>query len=271
MTDTDKVFAGSIPSIYDQYLGPLIFEPYAADLATRLAFLPAGNLLETAAGTGIVTRALANYLDPGVRIVASDLNQPMLDHAASRLSSRRVSWQQANALALPFEDASFDAVVCQFGVMFFPDRPKAYSEALRVLKPGGAFLFNVWDTIEENDFARVTTDALKVLFPSDPALFLSRTPHGHHDVGTIKRELTAAGFSHIKIETVAHRSRAPSARDPAVGYCQGTPLRNEIEARDATRLQEATDAAAQAIAAEFGSGPVDGKIQAHVVFAARTP
>jgi ubiquinone/menaquinone biosynthesis C-methylase UbiE len=269
MTDTDKVFAGSIPSIYDQYLGPLIFEPYAADVAKRLAFLPGGDLLETAAGTGIVTRALTNYLDPGVRIIATDLNQPMLEHAASRLSSERVTWRQANALSLPFEDASFDAVVCQFGVMFFPDRPKAYREALRVLKPGGAFLFNVWDKIEENEFARVTTDALKAIFPGDPPLFLARTPHGHHDVGTIESELRVAGFSQIKIETLAHHSRALSAREPAFGYCQGTPLRNEIEGRDATRLQEATDAAAQAIAGQFGRGPVDGKIQAHVVFAVR--
>jgi len=269
MADSDKVFAGSIPALYERYLGPLIFAPYAADLAERLSDLRDGQILETAAGTGVVTRGLARRLPEGVRIVATDLNQPMLDHAATLLSSPRVSWRQADALALPFEASSFDAVVCQFGVMFFPDRLKAYREALRVLKPGGRLLLNVWDRIEENEFAFTVTRALDAVFPADPPLFLARTPHGHHDADVIGRELSAAGFSQVRIETLARRSRAATHRDPAIGFCQGTPLRNEIEARDAGRLQEATETAASAIAARFGTGPVDGKMQAHVVVAGR--
>ena len=267
MSEADKVFAGSIPALYDRYLGPLLFEPYAADLAGRLATLTEGRLLETAAGTGIVTRALATALPGEVRIVGTDLNQPMVDHAATRFSSARVTWWQADALDLPFGNAAFDAVVCQFGVMFFPDKIKAYGEARRVLKPGGRFVFNVWDRIEQNEFAQLVAGAVRDLFPRDPPMFLARTPYGHHDPRKIHDDLRQAGFAEVKCVTVANRSRAPSARDPAIGFCQGTPLRNEIEARDAARLQEATEAAAAAIAAKFGPGPVDGKIQAHVIVA----
>jgi len=265
MSETDKVFAGAVPALYDRYLGPLLFAPYAADLTGRLSDLTAGRLLEIAAGTGIVTRALDRVLPADVQILATDLNQPMLDHAARQLASPRVRWQQADALALPFEDGFVDVVVCQFGVMFFPDRLRAYREVRRVLKPGGRFLFNVWDRIEENEFAYLVTGAMKDLFPQDPPMFLQRVPHGHHDSETIRHELRQAGFTDVTCETLACRSRATSARDPATGYCQGTPLRNEIEARDVGRLQEATDAAADAIAARFGTGPVDGKIQAHIV------
>ena len=266
---TDKTFAGSIPAIYDRYLGPLIFQPYAADLARRLAVTPAGGVLETAAGTGVLTRALTRALAQAVTIVATDLNQPMLDFAAQQAGTARVAWRQADALALPFDDRTFDVVVCQFGAMFFPDKRAAYREALRVLKPGGRFVFNVWDRIEENEFADVATQALAAVFPHDPPRFLARTPHGYHDVARIRGELEAAAFTQIDSETIEHRSRAATFRDPAIGYCKGTPLRNEIEARDKGRLDEATDAAASAIAARFGRGPVDGKIKAHVIVAAR--
>jgi ubiquinone/menaquinone biosynthesis C-methylase UbiE len=269
MSETDKVFGGSIPALYDKYLGPLIFEPYAIDVAGRLSDLQEGCVLETAAGTGIVTRALDRALTGNVRILATDLNQPMLDHAAVRLSSTRVSWQQCDALALPFDDGSFDAVVCQFGVMFFPDRSKAYREVHRVLKPNGRFLFNVWDRIEENEFAHIVTNALSVLYSKDPPMFLARTPHGHYDIEAIRNELRDAGFERVHVDTIAKRSGAASHRDPAIGYCHGTPLRNEIEARDPGRLEDATNAAAKDIAAQFGFGPVDGKIQAHVIIADR--
>jgi SAM-dependent methyltransferase len=167
---------------------------------------------------------------------------------------------------LPFEDATFDAVVCQFGSMFFPDKPRAFSEARRVLKPGGAFVFNVWDRIEENEFADAVTTALESVFPRDPPRFLARTPHGYHDRARIEHDLASGGFAGVPgIATVAARSRANSPRAPAIAYCQGTPLRNEIEARDASRLGEATDIAADAVARRFGHGPVDGKIQAHIV------
>jgi SAM-dependent methyltransferase len=264
--DSDKVFSGSIPKLYETHLVPLIFEPYAEDLATRLASRSPVRVLEIAAGTGVVTRKLASVLPPGVAIVASDLNQPMLDEARAVGTRRSVEWRRADAMQLPFEDAMFDAVAGQFGVMFFPDKAKAFSEARRVLRPGGTFIFNVWDRIEENEFADTVTTALETLFPGDPPRFMARTPHGYHDPSIIGRDLKKGGFAAApRFDTIAARSRAASARIPAIAYCQGTPLRNEIEARDAARLGEATDIAANAISRRFGSGAVDGKIQAHIV------
>jgi ubiquinone/menaquinone biosynthesis C-methylase UbiE len=266
MLQTDKTFAGSVPENYDRYMVPLIFEPYAADLARRAAALSPGAVLETAAGTGVVTRALAPKLSPGASYIATDLNQAMLDHAASRQSPEsRIQWRQADALALPFGNAAFDLVCCQFGAMFFPDRTAGYREAKRVLKTGGHFLFNVWDRIEENVFADDVTNALAKLFPDDPPRFMVRTPHGYHDTALIRRELEAAGFSRVTIETRAEQSRAASPRIPALAFCQGTPLRAEIEARG--KLDAATDHAAAAIANKHGSGEVAAKIQAHVIVA----
>jgi SAM-dependent methyltransferase len=150
--------------------------------------------------------------------------------------------------------------------MFFPDKPKAFSEARRVLRPGGIFVFNVWDRIAENEFADAVTSALESVFPEDPPRFLARTPHGYHDRLTIERDLAKGGFGKpAQIATVAARSRAEFPRVPAIAYCQGTPLRNEIETRAAKRLDEATDIATAAIAQRFGPRAVDGKIQAHVV------
>ena len=270
MAETDKLFAGSIPEIYDRYLVPLIFDAYALDLAERLAKTGAQRVLETAAGTGVATRAIASRLPAQARIVATDLNQPMLDRAKARQShDDRIEWKQADALALPFEDQNFAAVVCQFGAMFFPDKVQAYKEARRVLKPGGCFLFSVWDRISENEFADVVVQALAVVFPNDPPRFLARTPHGYHDVERIRAELKAAGFTDISIDAVDHRSKASSPSDPAIAYCQGTPMRNEIEARDASRLQEATKLAAEAVARRFGTGAVDGRIRAFVISATR--
>ncbi|TGP92981.1 MULTISPECIES: class I SAM-dependent methyltransferase [unclassified Mesorhizobium] len=269
MLETDKLFAGSIPENYDRYMVPLIFEPFAADIARRAAALSPGAVLEIAAGTGVVTRALAPRLAPGASYVVTDLNQPMLDYAASRQTpDSRIAWRQADAMALPFEDAAFDLVCCQFGAMFFPNRASAYREARRVLKPGGRFLFNVWDRIEENVFADDVTNALARIFPDDPPRFLARTPHGYHDKALIRRDLEDAGFSDVAIETRAEQSRASSPRLPAVAYCQGTVLRTEIEARDAGKLDAATDYAAAAIADRHGSGEVAAKIQAHVIMAA---
>ena len=268
----DKVFAGRIPEIYETYAVPLMFEPYAADLATRVTRTAVTSVLEIAAGTGVVTRALATSLPASVSIVATDLNGPMLDYAASRGTSRPVQWRQADAMDLPFEDETFDAVVCQFGVMFFPDRTKAYAEARRVLKPGGTFLFNAWDAIRENEFADTVTAALRTHFPADPPVFLARIPHGYHDVTAIARDLVDGGFdAPPKVSRVTARSRAASARDAATAFCQGTPLRNEIEARDAAALEAATDVAAAAIAARFGAGAVEGKIQANVVVVTKSP
>lgn len=268
MLETDKTFAGSVPENYNRYMVPLIFEPFAADLARRAASLSPSAVLETAAGTGVVTRALAPRLSTSASYVVTDLNQPMLDYAASRQSpNSRIQWRQADALALPFDNAAFDLVCCQFGAMFFPDRTSGYREAKRVLKPGGHFLFNVWDRIEENVFADDVTNSLAKMFPDDPPRFLARTPHGYHDTALIRRELEDAGFSSVAIETRAEQSRASSPRIPAVAYCQGTPLRGEIEARAAGKLDAATDCAATAIADRHGSGEVAAKIQAHVIVA----
>ena len=265
-TDADKVFAGSIPRLYDTHLVPLIFEPYAEDLVNRLSSRTFSRILEIAAGTGVVTRALASTLPDSVSIVATDLNQAMLDHASAVGTKRAVEWRQADAMQLPFADATFDVVVCQFGVMFFPDKPRAFSEARRVLRPGGVFFFSVWDRIAENEFADTIEATLESIFRENPPRFLSRTPYGYHDRRVIERDLADGGFTAPPlIDTLAARSRAASPHLPAIAFCQGTPLRNEIEARDASGLGEATDLAAEAIAERFGRGDVDGKIQAHVI------
>jgi SAM-dependent methyltransferase len=264
--DGDRAFTGSIPQLYEEYLVPLIFEPYAIDIAARAARHRPSRVLELAAGTGAVTRQLAQTLAPDASIIATDLNQPMLDQAAAVGTARAVEWRQADAMQLPFADASFDLVACQFGVMFFPDKGDAFAEARRVLRPGGHLLFNVWDGIEENEFADTVTQALQELFPDDPPRFMARTPHGYHDTSVIARDLKAGGFAQTaEFATVAARSRAESAHRVAVAYCEGTLLRTEIEARAPGRLNEITRSVAAAIAHKFGGGAVDGKIQAHVV------
>ncbi|WGS23526.1 MULTISPECIES: class I SAM-dependent methyltransferase [unclassified Bradyrhizobium] len=269
MPASDKEFVGSIPELYDRLLVPLLFEPYARDLAQRVRTCQPRDLLETAAGTGAATRALSSELGRNTRIVVTDLNEPMLARARSRMPDRPdITWRQADALALPFEGASFDVVACQFGAMFFPDRVKGYAEARRVLRPGGRFLFNVWDRIEENEFADVVIQALQTIFPDNPPQFLARTPHGYHDTVRIRADLTAAEFKDIAIETITHRSRAASPQDPAIAFCQGTPMRGEIESHGAPALEAATKSAADALARRFGTGAIDGRIQALVISAA---
>jgi SAM-dependent methyltransferase len=264
--DADKRFTGSIPAAYDRYVVPMFFQPYALDLARRLRDLTAGQMLELAAGTGVVTRTLASALPADVAIVATDLNQSMLDHAASIGTERPVEWRQADAMALPFPDRSFDVVVCQFGVMFFPDKSRGFAEALRVLKPGGLLLFSSWDRLEENELAHAVTLALAAVFPDDPPRFMARVPHGYYDRGVIAEDLVTAGFADLPLmETVPGRSRAASAREVAVGICQGTPVRHEIDARDASRLEDATDAATEYVTRRFGAGPIDALMQAHVI------
>jgi SAM-dependent methyltransferase len=190
----------------------------------------------------------------------------MLDQAAALGTARPVEWRQADASDLPFPNGSFDAVVCQFGAMFFPDKPRAFAEARRVLRRGGLFLFSVWDRIEENEFADVITAELALRYPADPPRFLARTPHGYADRAAIERDLAAAGFGPpAEFVTLAERSRAVSAEIPALAYCEGTVLRNEIEAREPGGLGRATAQAAEAIRRRFGTGAVDGKVQAHVI------
>lgn len=263
---TDKLFSGSIPEFYETYLVPLIFKPYAQDLAQRVSEEPVSRVLEVAAGTGVVARALVDTLGTNASIVATDLNQSMLDYGASVRTDKNVKWKQADALTLPFENGTFDAVVCQFAVMFFPDRAKAYSEALRVLKTGGRFIFNSWDHIRENEFADTVTESLTDLFPSDPPQFLARTPHGYWNIDEIVSDLKEGGFTTTpKIETMEARSKASNPSIPAIAYCQGTPLRNEIEIRDSSLLIKATEIATKALAKRFGTGEIDGKIQGHII------
>ena len=266
MASSDSAFAGSIPAIYDRCLGPMLFQPYARDLAERAAAIRPERVLETAAGTGIVTAALAEAL-PGAHIVATDLNPAMIDVAAERIASPRVSFQAVDAQSLPFPEESFDLVVCQFGVMFFPDRVGAYREARRVLRPDGRFIFSAWDSLEANPASKAIAEAMREVFPDDPPSFIQRTPFGYHDTGRIEADLLAAGFADISFETVVLPSRARSAREAATGMCQGSPLRAEIEARDAAKLDSAVEAATRAL--ERLSGPLDVEMSAHVFTARR--
>jgi ubiquinone/menaquinone biosynthesis C-methylase UbiE len=266
MATNDSTFVGSIPALYDRHLGPLLFAPYAEDLARRLSDLESGALIETACGTGIVTQVLARRLPAAVDIVATDLNQAMLDFAAAKSGMERVTFRQADAQALPVGDAGFDALVCQFGIMFFPDRVQGYREAHRVLKPGGRAIFAIWDGLAHNPIAAAVVDAIAAHFPTDPPRFLARTPHGHGDRATIERELGQAGFRRVAIDTVTLPSRA-SHRDPAIGFCQGTPMRGEIEARAPAGLDAATEAVAAALAVRFGVGAIEAPMQALIVTA----
>jgi SAM-dependent methyltransferase len=265
----DAAFMGSMPQLYDQKLGALLFAPYAADLAARLAVLTGGRLLETAAGTGLVTAALAKRLPPAVEIVATDLNQPMLDYAAGKADLGRVQWRQASAQALPFPDESFDAVVCQFGVMFFPDRIAGYREARRVLKPGHRLVFNVWDRIATNPVMAAVVEGLSRRYPHHKSWFLERTPCGYYDETVIRGELGAAGFTEAHIEIVRRNGQLSTALDAAIGLCQGSPQRTEIEGLDIAGLEGATRDAAAAVAERCGNGPSATPLQALVIEAVK--
>ena len=268
MTQSDKAFTGSIPAFYDRYLGPMLFEPYAADVTARVkAFAPVA-VLETAAGTGIVTARLADALSEDARITATDFNQAMIDTAATKITTARVTWQACDAMRLPFADGAFDCVLCQFGVMFFPSKVDAFKEARRVLKPGGKFIFNVWDRIEFSPIFLTIADAIAARYPADPPNFPRRTPYGHYDVQTILDQLNEAGFVNVESVVVTLPSVCPTSRDAAIGVCQGSPLRSEIEARDPTGLDAATDAAVAALTARFGDGPIESTMQAIVFTAA---
>jgi len=266
MSGGDAGFTGHIPDVYETHLVPLLFEPYADDLAERAAGRAPKRVLEIAAGTGVVTRALAKALPSDTEIVATDLNQPMLDQAARMGTARDVIWRQADATALPFDDATFDVVLCQFGVMFFPDKVRAHSEAHRVLRPGGRYLFNVWDRLADNEYADEVERAVAAMFPDDPPGFLGRTPYGYYERSRIESDLHAAGFpAQPRITTMAARSIAASPREPALAFVEGTPLANEVQQRDASRLEEATEAATEAIRRRFGSTRIEGKLQALIV------
>jgi SAM-dependent methyltransferase len=259
-------FSASIADLYDAVLGPFMFEPFARETAARLAGTT-GDVLEIAAGTGILTRELDRVLGAGARIVATDLNPPMLAVGARRLASSRVEWRQADALALPFADRSFDVVVVQFGVMFYPDKVAGHVEARRVLRAGGRYVVSVWDSLADNAVAQVVHETVGDCFPDDPPAFFARTPHGYHEVGALLADMGAAGFADSAVETVTLAAGRLTADELARGFCQGTPLRNEIVARDEGRLGEVTAAVARALEARFGAGPVESTIRAHILTA----
>ncbi len=262
----DSQFVGSVPDVYQQLMVPMIFAEAADHLADQVAARSPEQILETAAGTGVLTRAMIQRC-PAAQITATDLNQPMIDVAAAgSLGGDQVTWMQSDALDLDFEDESFDVVACQFGAMFFPDKVRGYAEARRVLRPGGAFVFNVWDRIEANEIPKVIEQALLRACPDPPLLFMSRTPHGYYDVDRIRTELGEAGFVGVEIQAVDAVSRTTAA-DAAVAFCQGTPLRGEITAHPRLDVPSATQIALDALVARYGSGPIAAPIRSFEVVA----
>lgn len=215
-------FTGSIPQNYETYLGPLFFEPYAVDLVARIETKPA-TILELACGTGRVTKHLMAKLAPNGKLCATDLNAGMLQIAKGKLADPRVEWLVADAHELPFAEGFFDLVVCQFGVMFFADKPKAMAEVLRVLKPGGRFLFNTWGKMEKNVITDLTRQALLETFPDDPPTFFEKGPYSMTDPEAIRQLLQEAGFVQARLENVALTSTAPSPDDVIKGILDGTP------------------------------------------------
>ena len=267
MPSVDTNFAGSIPGLYDRYLGPLLFQPYAQEVAGRAAALDPGRVLEIAAGTGIVTDAMACSM-PAAEIVATDLNPAMLEIARGRVASTNVTFQMADALDLPFGDDSFDLVVCQFGVMFYPDKVKGNAEARRVLRKGGTYLAAIWDRIDRNSASEVVSDAVASLYPRNPPSFLARTPFGYANPQWIERDMRAAGFDQVDIDTVALEGACLSARDAATGLVAGCPLGAEVQERDPDGLAAAVDAAAEALASLDEDGAIS-RLSAHIVTAIR--
>ena len=265
MTSSDSVFSGSIPALYDRLLVPMLFEPWADDLAARAAALAPRDLLEVAAGTGVVTERLARAL-PHATIVATDLNPAMLDEARRRAPA--ATFQPADAQALPFADSSFDLVICQFGVMFYPDRPAAQREARRVLRPGGRYIFSVWDRIDRNPASHAVSDAVASLFPDDPPRFFDRTPFGHHDTAILTRELRAAGFAQVEVASLVKPNGRVTVQEAAQGLCRGSPLAAEIVAHGPDAMDKAISAASAALAPLLDEhGQLDAPMAAHVLTA----
>jgi len=271
MADSNTAFVGEIPRNYDRYLGPIFFYGYADDLASRLPVTPGMRVLETACGTGIATRRLLDRIRGHGLLVATDLNAAMLAHGRANVPGGPglVEWQPADATKLPFSDGSFDAVVCQFGLMFFLDKSAGNREALRVLKPGGRYLFNVWDAIAHNPVARIAHETVATFFPADPPTFYN-VPFSLHDPEPLRALLAQAGFGQIAWTQLEKTGTSPSAADAATGLIEGNPILGAIMERRPEALGEIKQAVAAAIAAELGDHPVTFPLRA-LVFSARRP
>ena len=261
----ETVWVGSMPEAYERWLGPTVFRPFAVDLTRRVAACRPRRILELAAGTGILTRELLAGVG-GAAVTATDLNEAMVEFGRGRVPG--AVWRQADALGLPFDDGEFDAVVCQFGVMFFPDKAAAFAEARRVLAPEGSLVVNTWGTVDTHEFAMALMAGLRTVFPDDPPTFIVSIPHGYADPEAVAADARAGGFDLVTVETVSLEGRAASAADIATGFCTGTPLRAEIESRG--DLDRITASVAEEMTARLGSGEIRGRMTAHVVAASTT-
>ena len=270
MADATSAFSGKIPERYDRYLASLLFEPYADDLVARLTPHDGMRILEVACGTGIVTRRLVDKLAGRGTIIATDLNEAMFAHARRRLPGRGdATYRHADATSLPFESRSFDVVVCQFGVMFFSDKAAGAREAFRVLKPGGVYIFSVFDSLEQNPVQRLTHQTIASFFPEDPPKFYT-VPCSYHDVGVLEALLRDAGFEAVRCERVAKEGKSASAADAAIGLIEGNPVFGEIMQRRPEALAEIEAAVAARLARELGDQPLRAPLRA-IVTTARRP
>ncbi len=251
MRDDPTRFVGSIPEHYDQGMGPVIFAG-PAEVAARLAASHRpSRVLETAAGTGIVTRRVRDMLPAEAAIVATDLNAAMLEISRGKFrAGENVTFHAADATALPFADGEFDVVLCQFGVMFFPDKDKAYREARRVLAPGGHYVFSVWDTLDHNLFGRVVVDVLRSASDIDPPPFMS-VPFGYAAIDPIKASLLAAGFDGLRVELVRMRGAIDDFDRFASGLVFGSPIVDQIRSRG-FEPDDLRRAVARSLRDEFG-------------------
>jgi SAM-dependent methyltransferase len=260
ITDSERRWSGSMSEAYERWLAPIVFEPFAADLARRAAARQPRRVLEVAAGTGVVTRRLRSAL-PSAQIIATDLNEAMVEFGQRTVPE--VTWQRADALNLPVENDVADAIVCQFGIMFFPDKRAALAEMRRALAPAGTLLLNTWDVVGTHEYAAALVAALDQIFPQDPPSFVAAVPHGYADPDVVTSDVRATGFGDIEVETITLVSPPTTAADIAAGFCTGTPLRPAIEARG--DLVELTERVADALRRELGSGQLTGRMTAHVV------
>jgi ubiquinone/menaquinone biosynthesis C-methylase UbiE len=264
----DAAYVGAIPQSYHRGIGPFLFEPFARNTAERIQARAPRRVLETACGTGIVTRRLCEVLADDALLVASDLNEPMLAVARDAVGAAAgVEWTRADMCKLHFRDGGFDAVVCQFGLMFASDKLAAVREAHRVLTPGGSFLLTTWGSLDRNPIIGVAHYALGLLFPEDPPEYLMRAPFGYGDPDALTDLLHAGGFRDVVVDVVEKAATAPSALELAAGLIEGNPLVDEIKLRDEARLPDVVRAVARVIARQFGDKPVRGRITALVASA----